>query len=109
MATLALAQATIAGTDPGLQAAAGGGDKIAPGDRTALLVVNGSGGSLTVTIAVPGNTRWGQAQPDVAVAVPAGETRIIGPLPSALAADSDGLVAITYSGVTSLEVAAITI
>lgn len=109
MATLTAVQAAIAGSDPGLQAAAGGGDKIAPGEHTALLVRNGSGGSLTVTIAVPGNTRWGQAQPDVAVAVPAGATRVIGPLPVELADPLDGLVAITYSGVTSLEVAAITV
>jgi hypothetical protein len=44
------------------------------------------------------------------VSVPAttGE-RLIGPFPADLAQVSDGLVAITYSGVTSLTVAAITL
>lgn len=108
MATLTAAQAGIAGVDPGFVAASAGGDKVAPTTRGALLVRNGSGGSITVTIAWPGNSKYGVANPDPTIAVPAGEDRIIGPFGSDLA-DTDGLVAITYSGVTSLEVAYITI
>lgn len=108
MATLAYVQPTIAGTNPAFAAAAGGGDKVAPNDRGYVHYKNASAGILTVTVAVPGNTKYGQANPDVAIAIPAGEDRIIGPLPADLAG-SDGLVAITYSGVTSLTVAAVTL
>lgn len=109
MATLIYAQVTIAGTNPGLAAASVGGDKVPPNDRGALLVVNGSGSSINVTTVVPGNTRYGQAQPDVVDAVPANSTRLIGPFPSDLADPADGLVAITYSAVATVSVAAIAI
>lgn len=108
MATLAYVQPTIAGTLPGFAAAAGGGDKVPPNDRGYLHYKNGSGGSITVTIVVPGNSKYGQANPDVAVAIAAGAEKIIGPLPADLAG-TDGLVEATYSGVTSLTVAAITL
>ena len=63
----------------------------------------------TVTVVVPGNTRYGQADPDVTITVPAGGTSLIGPLPRDLADPADGLVHITYSAVTSLTVAAVAI
>lgn len=109
MATLPYVQPTITGTSPAFAAAAGGGDKVAPNDRGYLHVRNGSGSPITVTVVIPGST-YGQPNPDVAVSVPAttGE-RIIGPLTAAMADPADGLVAITYSGVTSLTVAAITL
>lgn len=109
MATLAYTQVGIAGTLPGLAAAAGGGDKVPPNDRGALMVVNGSGGSINVTLVVPGNTKYGQANPDVVVAVAAGATKLIGPLPADLADPADGLVAFTYSAVTTVTVAAVQI
>lgn len=109
MATLAYTQVGIAGVAAPAAAATGGGDKVAPNDRGALLVTNGGGGSITVTIAVPGNTKYGQANPDVAVAVAAGATKLIGPLPADLADPSDGLIAISYSGVSSVSVGAVTI
>lgn len=109
MATLTSVQPTILGTDPGFVAAAAGGDKVAPNDRGYLHYRNGSGGSITVTVDVPGVTKYGQNTPNVPVAIPAGAERIIGPFPADLANSSDGLVAITYSGVTSLTVAAITL
>jgi hypothetical protein len=109
MATLNYVQATIAGTDPGLAAASAGGDKVPPNDRGALFVRNGSAASINVTVAVPGNTRYGQANPDVVVAVPAGADRLIGPFPPDLADPIDGLVAITYSAVTTVTVGAVSI
>lgn len=109
MATLSYAQAGIAGTNPGFVAAAAGGDKIAPNDRGALLVHNAGAGSINVTIVVPGNTKYGLPNPDVVDAVPAGAYRIIGPFPADLADPADGLVAITYSGVTAVNVAPIQI
>lgn len=109
MATLTYRQATIAGTDPALAAASAGGDKVPPNDRGALLVRNGSAASINVTVAVPGNTKYGQAQPDVVVAVPAGADRMVGPFPADLADPIDGLVTITYSAVTTVTVAAVAI
>jgi hypothetical protein len=110
MATLTYVQPTIAGTNPAFVAASGGGDKVPPNDRGYLHVRNASGGVITVTVLTPGNDKYGQARPDIAIAVPAttGE-RLIGPFPSDLADPTDGLVAITYSGVTSLTVAPITL
>lgn len=107
MATLSYSQIAIAGTLKATTAASAGGDKVAPNDRGFLEVANGGGSSITVTIAVPGNTKYGQAAPDVAVAVANGTTRRIGPFPADLADPSDGLVAITYSGVTSVTVEAL--
>ncbi len=109
MATLGYAQAAIAGTNPSLAAASAGGDKIAPNDRGALMVRNGGGSSVTVTLAWPGNSKYGPANPDPTVTVPAGADRFIGPLGSDLADPLDGLVAITYSGVTSVTVGGVTI
>ncbi len=108
MATLEYAQVGIGGTDPGFAAASGGGDKVAPSSRGAIIVDNASGGSITVTIAWPGNSKYGVANPDPTVSVPAGEQRMIGPFGSDLA-DTDGLVAISYSATTSVTVAAVTI
>jgi hypothetical protein len=109
MATLSYKQATVAGTDPAMAAASVGGDKVPPNDRGALLVRNGSGASITVTIAWPGNTKYGPANPDPTVAVPAGGDRLIGPFGNDLASSIDGLVAITYSAVTTVTVAAVSI
>lgn len=110
MATLTYKQPVIGGTDPAFAAASGGGDKVAPNDRGYIHVKNGGGSPITVTIDVPGNTKYGLANPDPTISVPAttGE-RIIGPFPADLANPSDGLVAITYSGVTSVTIAAITL
>lgn len=109
MATLPYVQVQIAGTNPGLVAATAGGDKVAPNDRGALLVRNGSAASINVTVVIPGNTKYGEPNPDKVIAVPAGADRLIGPFPFDLADSVDGLVAITYSAVTTVTVAAITI
>lgn len=64
-------------------------------------VVNGSGGSITVTVVVPGST-YGQANPDVAVTVANGARAKIGPLVPALADPITGLITITHSGTSSV-------
>ncbi len=109
MALLATQQIGFAGTATTLTAAAGGGDTVSPDDRTFLWVKNASGGAITVTVVIPG-TYIGQNLPDVAVSVPAttGE-RFIGPLTRQIADPTTGVVNITYSGVTSLTVAAVRI
>lgn len=109
MATLVYQKAALGGRTVTAVAASVGGDKVAPNDRGVLSVRNGSGGSINVTIKVPGNTRFGQAEPDVVVAVPAGAEKVFGPFPRALAASVDGLVEINYSAVTTVTVAAVSI
>lgn len=65
-----------------------------------LIVKNGGGGSINVTVVVPG-TKFGQNNPDIVVAVPAGEERWIGPFDQDMA-DSDNLITVQYSGTTSV-------
>jgi hypothetical protein len=108
MALLARQTAKVTGTVITFASASGGGDTVAPDPFGVLHVRNASGGTLTVTVVVPGNTQFGQAQPDVAVAVAAGASVAIGPLSPDLADPATGLINITYSGVTSLTVAAVT-
>lgn len=108
MSTLNYQNAKIEGTAVTMAAASAGGDKVPPNLNGALMVVNGDAAAKTVTVVVPGNTKYGQADPDVTVTVPAGATALVGPFPQDLA-DVDGLVAITYSAVTSVTVAAVSI
>lgn len=105
MAVLTAVVPGPAGTAPSFVAAAGGGDRAPCGPKNYLHVKNASGGAITVTVdsVVPCN--YGSDH-DLVVSVPAttGE-RLIGPLsPERYASTSDGLAAITYSGVTSLTV-----
>lgn len=105
MALLAPQQVRITGLEATYAAASGGGDTVAPGERVFLHVKNGHSSPQTVTIVVPG-TKYGQALADVAVVVTNAEERFIGPLSRDLA-DTDGLIDITYSGVTALTIAAV--
>lgn len=105
MAALSTQPATVAGTTPSFVAANAGGDTAEPGSDNVLHVKNASGGSITVTVASPTPCSQGSTHPLV-VAVPAGQERIIGPLPAGrFAQPSSGRVDITYSAVTSLTVA----
>ena len=73
--------------------------------KTLLIVKNGGGTSVTVTVASQKQCNQGYSH-DEAVAVPAGEERIVGPfLPSRFNDDSGCHV--TYSAVTSVTVAAV--
>lgn len=104
MAFLTPVQVKITGTKITKVAASAGGDTFAPGD-VKLVVVNGDASPHTVTIAVPGNTKYGQAQPDIAQTIPAGEEWEFGPFPVDLADPADGVVHVTYDAVTSVTVA----
>lgn len=110
MATLSVQTIVAAGLDPTYAAASAGGDKVTPGPTTFLHVINGGGSSITVTLAAPGNYYANVANPDLTVTVGAsGEQMIpIPPTPFADAADS-GLASISYSGVTTVTVAALRI
>lgn len=108
MATLTVQEITRVGTAVTPVAAGAGGDKMAPSDDSFLIVVNGGGGAITVTVATPGTALTDVGIADLSVSVGAGLTRYIGPLPYAYFANpTDGLCDITYSGVTTVTVAAV--
>ena len=113
MALLTVQNIVEAGIVPTYAAAAGGGDTFPnPEDQsTFLVVINGGGGSINVTLtsqiataSVPGVGNV--ALSDRVVAVANGTTRFIGPLPPRFN-NAAGQVAVTYSGVTSVTVAAV--
>jgi len=110
MATLTVQDAAVGGLNASYTAAAGGGDDFANNGLVLLHVVNGGGGSINVVVDDPNSPNPGSAtqfNPDVTVAVPAGEDRFIGPFPTFRFNDANGRVNVTYSGVTSVTVAAI--
>lgn len=86
---------STAGSAPVEYAASAGGDTITNNKvgKLSVRVRNGSGGAVNVTVASPGKCSHGGTHPLV-VAVPAGETREIGPLPSKRFSSAVGL---TYS------------
>lgn len=106
MATLAVQSISTAGAVPAsLVAAAGGGDQFANNGKTLLDVVNGGVGSITVTVASQTPCNQGSTH-NTTVAVPAGETRRIGPFDPSRYNDGNGRVQVAYSGVTSVTVGA---
>ena len=111
MATLTYVQAKTTAVSAAVQAAASaGGDKVLPNDRGMLVFRNGDAASKTVTMVVPGNTKYALANPDATFVVPAGATAYIGPLSSDLGDPADtNLISFTYSAVTSCTVSAVTI
>lgn len=78
MAALTTQNLVDAGTAPTL-GAAGASDtaEVGNGHNTFLRVQNGSAGSVTVTVVVPGNTTYGELTPDKVVAVAAGAEKWI--------------------------------
>jgi hypothetical protein len=108
MAVLNPQKITRAGLNPAYAAAGAGGDEFVPDSDTYLHVKNGAGVPQTVTVVTPGEAFEGAAIADIAVAVPAGGERIIGPFPADDFADpSNGRADITYSGVVTLTIAVI--
>lgn len=106
MATLTVQAISRAGLEPTLQAAASGGDQFANTGREFVRIDNGGGSAVTVTVTTP-QTVDGLAVADRTVSVPAGETRLVGPFPTANYNDASGRVQLAYSGVTSVTVAAL--
>ena len=108
MASLLYASASFAGVDPGFAAADVDGDVVPTHPKGFLHVRNDDATEMTVTVVTPGKSRFGVSEePDLAVAIPAGEERLIGPMPSGLIDPELGGVLITYSSVTSVTRAAI--
>lgn len=109
MATVPVAAITRDGVAVTYATASGGGDKVKPGDGVFLLVKNGSGGSLTVTISGVGQTGYGVDLPDKTFTVAAGADRAI-PMLAAYGDPEDGrLASIGWSSPTSITFAALRI
>jgi hypothetical protein len=113
MAALTVTDVTVSGVLQTLAAAAAGGDDFFNGDdqRTFFVVTNGGGAPINVTIdAIPTSvnvTGWGSVPvSDTVVAVANSTTRVIGPFPPQRFNNAAGRVAVTYSGVSSVTVAA---
>ena len=77
------------------------GDTVPVGSK--VLVSNGSGSSITVTVVVPGNDTYGSARPDFTKTVAAGALTQLGPFPNDLADPATGLVTVICSSVSSVK------
>ena len=106
MAELSVQVSDIDGLEASYVAAAAGGDTFKNDGKTVLHVKNGSGGDITLTFTPPG-TVAGVAIENPTCLVTAGEERFCGPFEPSVFNNSSGLLAVGYSGVTSLTIAAI--
>lgn len=110
MAQLTLQVIPAAGLAPATVAASVGGDTVAPtsniDDRCMLQVTNGGGSSINVTINDPGVTGAGNPGTATPIAVAAAATKLIA-LPPGAINTATGLISISYSGVTTVTVAAL--
>lgn len=100
---------TIPGTLVTFTAADVTGNTFSANGRGILLVKNGSGGSINVTVVIPGNDAYGQPRPDVVIAVAAAAEKAIGPFPQDVVDPATGSILVTYSAVTSVTVAMLSV
>lgn len=115
MATLTRQAVNEDGADLTFASAAGGGDVVTNADgKTFLLVRNGSGGSITVTVTeqISGTTVedpvYGTvSKANAAVAIADGGTGVIGPFKKQAFNNASNQIEISYSGTTSVTVAAL--
>lgn len=103
MASLAAQRIATAGTAPVYTGASAGGDTAPVGGGLTLHVSNGSGAAITVTVVTPG-TLDGLAIADAALSVPAGGHGFV-PLTNVYRDPVTGRAVITYSAVTTVNVA----
>src|SRR5450755_3426935 len=107
MATLATQTLSQSGLVPTLTACSGGGDTFPPTNSTFLYVKNGDASPHTITI-ITTLTVFGQAVSDIAVPIAAGAICLLGPYdPGEVGASGTGLASVTYSAVTSMQIAVI--
>lgn len=109
MALLTAQHVNITGSAVTYSAAGATGDTLPPHRRGVFHVRNGSAAAVMLTVVVPGTTAYGQPQPDIALSVPAGAEAAVGPIEQGLADPANGTVQVTYSAVTSVTVAYVTI
>jgi hypothetical protein len=104
VATRAAQSPGVAGVVPTMYAADVAGDRVPPGSR--LIVLNGGGAPINLTVGSPSTLDFeGLTMPDRTIAVANGSfptgCRVVD-LPSAYADPSDGLVALSWSSITSV-------
>ena len=108
MALLTAQQVVVPSTTPTYGAVAST-DTMIPDDRMFLIVKNGGGSIDNVAVVISGNTEFGLAAPDIAVAVPAttGERWIL--VTPRMADPATGLVTVTHSFTTTVTCALVRI
>ena len=112
MATIAVQTINEAGKVATYQAAEVGGDVVSNDGTIFLQLKNGSGGEITVTITAQttsvDSSLYGDLTKSNAVKAMAASTELfIGPFAPIAYNNSDAQIAITYSGVSSLTIAAL--
>lgn len=100
MATITAIAASPTGTVYTTTAVASA-DKFLNTGREVLLVTNGGGSSINVTL-TPGGTPGGLALATVVIAVANGTSKLIGPFNPAFWNDSGGFVNVAYSATASV-------
>tara|TARA_R110002020_G_scaffold1629_3_gene7340 strand:+ start:3027 stop:3371 length:345 start_codon:yes stop_codon:yes gene_type:complete len=112
MAELTLQQITESGVSITYSAAAGGGDTADNSGSTFLHIKNGGGSEITATItaettSVESNIYGDLTKANASIAIAASGEAFIGPFKPAAFNDGDSAIAITYTGVTSVTIAAL--
>ena len=112
MAELTIQQITEAGGSVTYSAAAGGGDTADNGGSTFLHIKNGGGSEVTVTItaqttSVESSIFGDLTKANASIAIAGSGEAFIGPFKPSAFNNSDNEIAITYSGVTSVTIAAL--
>jgi hypothetical protein len=109
MATLTTQLIALPSLLPTFAAASGGGDAAIPGNNTFLVVKNGGGSPINLTLLIPGSDDFGTANPDPVIAIANATERYIPLRNSKLLDPATGLCSWTYSAVTSVTVGVITL
>lgn len=114
MAALSIQTISESGLEATYASASAGGDTFVndTSQRTFLHVKNGGGSDITVTVTSQHTTTRAPgfgvvAKANLSITVTAGEERMIGPFPPAAFNNASGAVAVGYSAVTSVTVAAL--
>lgn len=113
MALLTRQKIVEAGLTPTFASAAGGGDTVDNADgKTFLYIKNGGGSGITVTVTAQTVSREDPhlgtlTKGNISKAIGAGADAIIGPIKKQAFNNASNIVAISYSGVTSVTIAAL--
>lgn len=107
MAVLAKRTVSRSGVALAPAAASGGGDSFQNDGTIFVYIKNGGGGSITATAAIPLLVDGVAIASGKQVTVGAGAEVLFGPFPTSTYNDVNGNVNLTYSGVTSVTVSAI--
>lgn len=105
MATLTVADIPPSGVTPTYNACAGGGDQFANDGRVLCHFKNTSGGAITVTFVAQVACNRGTIHSTTLVVPATTGDKMIGPFDPQIFNDSNGMLQMTYSGVTNLTVA----